>query len=299
MVNRQLSILIPTYNCDARSLITALEAQCRAVEHLEWEIVLADDASTNLTLREGNAKIMQGDNKLFLPLEKNVGRAAIRNILVKKARFNRLLFIDGDVNICRSDFIACYLHLQDPVIMGGITVKRNDRKWTNNLNYRYECACENNYIPQKQQEKERVHLRSANFVADKTLLLAIPFNEQLTGYGYEDVLLGRNINLQGIKIRHIDNPVEIDNFENNAAFLTKTEEALHNLRCHKEALYLYSRLLQKVNLLNRTGLLLPLKLVAPVLLPLMRNKLKKKGGGNKCFQLYKLLFYINMDKKRI
>ena len=46
--NHQLSILIPTYNDDCRELVASLQQQADNISGLEYEILVADDGSTDL-----------------------------------------------------------------------------------------------------------------------------------------------------------------------------------------------------------------------------------------------------------
>ena len=44
-MKKEISILIPTYNCCCKQLVEALQQQCETIKLLQYEIIVADDAS--------------------------------------------------------------------------------------------------------------------------------------------------------------------------------------------------------------------------------------------------------------
>ena len=98
-----LSILIPTYNFDVRKLIFDLHEQAEK-EKIEFEIIIADDASDN-AFRNINKETETLHNVKYIQLNENSGRSKIRNFLAKQAKYNNLLFIDCDMIIENSNFI--------------------------------------------------------------------------------------------------------------------------------------------------------------------------------------------------
>ena len=77
-----LSILIPTYNYNVEALVSELHAQTTACD-IEFEILCYDDGSTNLELIEENKSIELLTHTTYKVLDVNIGRSAIRNLLVK------------------------------------------------------------------------------------------------------------------------------------------------------------------------------------------------------------------------
>ena len=100
-----LSILIPAYNQSCLELVRSLQQQCRA-EGASYEIVVADDGSTDETARRENASVgeLEGCRAIMQP--QNCGRAATRNLLVRESRGDHLLFIDSDARVVSQAFIA-------------------------------------------------------------------------------------------------------------------------------------------------------------------------------------------------
>jgi hypothetical protein len=77
----------------------------------------------------------------------------------------------------------------------------------------------------------------------RDLMLTHPFDERFSRYGYEDVLLGKTLQMNAIGIEHIDNPLSFEIFESNAAFVSKTEEGLQTLYSFRHELRGYSRMI--------------------------------------------------------
>ena len=88
-----LSILIPVFNYDARSLLQALVDQCRQLSdalaaegqgRFEYEVLLADDASTDAALETANrslAEQLAAEGVRYLRQTSNMARARTCNLL--------------------------------------------------------------------------------------------------------------------------------------------------------------------------------------------------------------------------
>lgn len=154
MINT-LSILIPTYNHICTELVESLQAQASSLPNLEYEILVADDGSTDEYTIEENRIINQLDNCRYIERETNVGRAAIRNFLAQQAKHPWLLFIDSNMDVILSEYLSNYLnqikennadfedsiHIKYGVIYGGYQIKRDDEtkeRLKNNLRYIFE-----------------------------------------------------------------------------------------------------------------------------------------------------------------
>ena len=73
-----LSILIPTYNRDCTNLVHTLKRQADAIPCLHYEVLVADDASTQSEVKAANRNIRQWDGCQLVELESNIGRACIQ-----------------------------------------------------------------------------------------------------------------------------------------------------------------------------------------------------------------------------
>ena len=238
---KQLSILIPTYNGVCTQLVDDLHRQAEALS-VDYEILVADDGSDDFNVIEANRSINRLPHCQLLEQKPNRGRSAIRNFLARQARYPWLLFIDSDMVVCRNDFLKRYADTSDyqRVVDGGIIVRNT---LPHNLRSLYEKAAEGQHTADLRQRSPYQHLHTANLLVKRETLLRHPFDERFRHYGYEDVLLGKQFCLSGVHITHIDNPLSFEVFEENAHFISKTEEGLRTLHDFSDELQGYSSLL--------------------------------------------------------
>jgi len=208
----KLSILIPVFNWDATALLERLLTEC-AGSAGDIEILVADDSSSDGASKERNeAFIARADNPVlkYFPLTKNLGRAAIRNFLVKRASADFLLFLDCDVIPDTGDFLRAYLSSIQTgdyeVICGGISYQQRilagrDYDYRVYFGNKKEAAPADvrNIAPGR-------HLLTANVLVRKEAFLQTPFDEGFVGYGYEDMDWGLRLARQW-RVLHIDNTV--------------------------------------------------------------------------------------------
>lgn len=227
-----------------------------------------------------------------------MGRSAIRNFLVSQAKGDRLLFIDGDLSLNNPSFIRNYLQTEGDVVVGGIAIGGNPDQWKGNLRYRYERQCEAINTVESRQSQPYQHL-ATNLLVHRSVLGEKPYDEKISHYGYEDVLLGKCFQQQQVVVKHIDNPVLFCDFEDNASYLAKTEEALRTLFAFRKELKGYSRLLDKAKCIEHLHLS-PLFVTA---YKLFNEPIKNCLLGNKpkvfWFNIYKLLYYLHYTKNAI
>lgn len=245
----ELSILIPTYNSNAYPSAKKLATLCERIaldspHSLKYEIIVADDGSEQPDLIEANKVINDLPHCRFLIKSHNSGSAATRNFLAAQSQYKWLLFVDSDVEIPGIDFIMKYLpcDLTD-ITNGGIKVGASWETHQHCLRYLYEKDAELKHTPEKRQAAGFQEFRSANFLIRRSCLLAHPFDERFTKSGYEDVCLGKTLQQTGTTILHIDNPVIINDFENNEDFIRKTERNITTLHHFRHELKGYSRLI--------------------------------------------------------
>lgn len=294
IMNYALSILIPTYNDLCVKLVSDLRQQAETLG-IMYEILVGDDGSTDATAVSKNKEIEQWQFCQYMIQPQNMGRAAIRNLLARKAHYDRLLFIDSDMTVVRTDFISKYVSLEDAnVIDGGVSIGGDVDALKSNLRYRYEKASEQEHTVEKRQQNPYRDFHTANFLIRRELMLSHPFDERFRYYGYEDVLFGKQLKADGIKIRHIDNPLGFNTFESNPSFIAKTEEGLHTLHTFRQELRGYSRLLTFIEDIH-----------IPLILSLIRcwhrlfGKWERRNlcGGHpslRLFSLYKIGYYLTI-----
>ena len=288
MIDR-LSILLPTYNCDCRQLVAALHEQCEDIDSLDYEILVADDGSSEQKYVDLNREIEKLNDVRYIIKTRNVGRSAIRNFLVDEALYEWILFIDGDLSLRNPSFIRNYLSTVCDVVVGGIRIGRSQKRWGNNLRWKYEKSCEKKHSIENRRKNKYNEFRTTNFLIRKHILQEIKFNEDIHQYGYEDVLLGKQLNKRHIPIYHIDNPILLNEFEDNSIYIEKIEEAMNTLFEQREQLRGYSKLLDIVLSFNQ----LQLKVIN-IIFHIVNNRIKRSLKGNKPnlleFNIYRLLY---------
>jgi glycosyltransferase involved in cell wall biosynthesis len=236
---KNLSILIPTYNDVCCQLVNDLQSQAAALG-IDYEIIVADDGSTDEAVLRQNRTINALPCCRLLERGMNSGRAVIRNVLASEARYPWLLFIDSDMTVCRTDFIERYVSTVGDVVYGGLVIRHTTRQ---NLRARYELSWASEHTLERRRQSPYHDFHTANFMIRRDLMLTHPFDERFSRYGYEDVLLGKTLQMNAIGIEHIDNPLSFEIFESNAAFVSKTEEGLQTLYSFRHELRGYSRMI--------------------------------------------------------
>ena len=245
-MRQAISFVLPTYNCHCVQLVETLCSQCRKVQAtygFDYEIVVADDCSTDRSYVTSNSVIARLDNVRYLKLEHNLGRSAVRNFLAREARYDWLVFIDGDLTVDKSDFVENYALSDGDVVGGGTAIGGDVKLWRNNLRYCYEKRCEPAHSAKQRMLLANREFRTTNFLVSRRAVIANPFDEAFKHYGYEDVLFGKQLTASGYAINHIDNPVLIDDYESNPVYMDKTEEACRTLIEFRKQLNGYSSLL--------------------------------------------------------
>ena len=237
---KELSILIPTFNDECGLLVDSLTKQLSKQHALAWEIIVADDGSTNKTVLNQNRRINLIDGCRVIERNENVGRASIRNFLGRTAQYDTLLFVDADMSIENEYFIEKYLQQSSSVVYGGYDIKGE----SDTLRLRYEKACETNQKSDKRIQNQYNDFHTSNFLISRDIFIQYPLDERFRKYGYEDVFYGKQLQKAGIKISHIDNPTIFNIFEEDDAFIAKTDEALDTLMEFNSELEGFSRLLE-------------------------------------------------------
>ena len=291
----ELSILIPTYNRDCTTLVQALSAQAEQVESLRYEIIIADDASPLSAVKEANRTLRSLPYCRVEEAAANAGRCVTRNRLAAWARYAYLLFLDSDVQLPQPDFLLRYLACAEhDVVYGGVCLLPDEPLMRHNLRYRYEAAFLRTNDVAARQSRPYQNFRTTNFLVRRDVMLAHPFDERIRRYGYEDVLFGRSLAAAGITVKHIDNPVVVDDFESNPDFLRKTHEGLQTLLQMRHVMQGYSELTawsDKAARWHISGLCLLLYAVAR---PFIRRNLLGHTPHVLLYQAYRLGEYMRL-----
>lgn len=311
MTHIDLSILLPSYNNVCVSLVQVLQRQADALrgkldKPFRYEIIVADDGSTDAACIDANRVIGDMLHCRYLRMEQNVGRAQIRNVLISESRGDYVLLIDSDLFLCDDNYLYKYATSTADVVYGGTRIggegfamvdnEANTANLKGNLRYIYEKKAEPSHRAAFRQLRPNQEISVCNLYARRDIMEAHPFDSRFKAYGYEDVLFGKRLAESGIEVTHIDNPVLINEFEPNSVFVKKTEEAILTLCRFEQDLEGYSNLKTKVSTLGRY---IPLSLFR-LWHRIMKNKEKRNLTGSKpsllLFKLYKLGFFLENRK---
>lgn len=241
-----LSIVIPIYNRDVKTLVKNLSKQCEKAK-IAYQIICFDDGSKE-QFKEKNRSLAFKINVNYTEMEENLGRSRIRNWLGRAAFFDYILFLDCDSVVNSKDFIKNYLAYlpTDSVICGGrIYRNKPPRSKRKILHWKYGLSRES-LNAKKRNKHPAMNFHSNNFIIPEVVFSAHNFDESVVGYGYEDLLYAYNLERNGVNIVHIDNPVIHDGLEFNKDFMKKTENAITNLA----DLYLSNKM-SKTRLINK------------------------------------------------
>jgi glycosyltransferase involved in cell wall biosynthesis len=300
-----LSVCIPIYNTDVRTLVHAL---CRQIDDLKAQhidIILIDDASAaafNSINQFPHSKVR------LIQLDQNIGRSKIRNAFLQYTTANYLLFIDGDSTVSNPFFFQNYLNYltqnQDTAVLVGASLYQvQTPALEHRLRWAYSTQRESLDFEQRNKE---VHtgFKTNNFLIQRNLFAQFPFDEELTEYGHEDTIFGLQLLENNIQIHHINNPVWNLKLDTNTEFLMKTDSALSNLlrlqqRYNTPMLLATNKLLQYFAFANRCMLTRCVLWGLSLKTGLYRRILRTGRAPLFIFDLYRLcrLYQLNKDAK--
>lgn len=306
-----LSILIPTYNYVCAHLVCDLQKQCEEAQVLlgegfAYEILVADDGSTDAASIEKNAVIEFLPCCRFIDNAVNSGRAAIRNRLIRESRGAWVLIIDSDAEVISDDFILRYIEAArqlvpaaDPlagdaaptILVGGLRTPVEAPKGCE-LRHRYELSYDRFRTVEARTEQPALFFSTFNFMASRSVFDQLSFDERCTEYGYEDTLLGIEAARRGFAIVHIDNPLQHNGINDSHSFLANSEAALRTLHTLGPPMTDHARVAQAA---RRLGVLRPLFLILyKMSRPLLRRNLLSRHPSLHLFAFYKLGYYIEL-----
>ena len=221
-----ISILIPCFDYNAYPLVSVLEKQALMLK-IDFEIICIDDGSFS-SKNDLNQKINLLTNSKFIELKKNIGRINNRLLLAEKSQYEWLIFIDVDTLPNEDNFLKNYIDQlnKGTLIIGGCTYKKPDNE---NFSLRYKFGKFREEISSDIRNKNPYkYISSCNFMCKRDVLIDILASINTISYG-NDYVFGSLIKKKEIDIKHIDNPVLIDNIDENQIFIKKTHHALDNL----------------------------------------------------------------------
>jgi glycosyltransferase involved in cell wall biosynthesis len=285
-----LAILIPTYNFNITRLATELHRQAMD-QSIDFEIIVMEDGSEKW-IKE-NKLIGELANCKHIILEDNTGRSAIRNKLADKAKFDHLLFMDCDAEVCSSDFIQKYLPFcnKECVVIGGTAYDPKEKNPDFSLRLKYGRVRETRTA----SERGKNNFSTFNFLISKSIFNQVRFDESIRGYGHEDMLFGHQLHQLGYEYIQIENPLIHKGLDDNRTFLSKTEEGTRNLfLLYQTGRYPFladeSKLLNTYIRIYKSGLTRLFALKFDLTRHLLRRLLSGKSPSLLLYDWYKLLF---------
>lgn len=220
----QLSICIPIYNQAVAPLVQPLLAQGRRLA-IPFEIYLLDDGS-QASIQQENAPLAEEPEVTLEALPHNLGRSAARNALIDRAQGDYLLFLDNDGRIIQENFLVRYWEnkVKGGVVCGG-------RRYPTEFNAEQALHAAYGRLREARSAQERAlrpyhGFQSHNFLAHRSVLDALRFDEAIAQYGHEDTLFGFDLAQKHLAIKHIEAPVEHHDLMPAAQFLEKQARAL-------------------------------------------------------------------------
>lgn len=297
-----LSICIPIYNNDCNKLVDDLNKQI-SMQNVPIEIICIDDKS-NDEFREKNIQLK--DKCVYILLDKNLGRASIRNKFLDYTKFNWLLFLDNDSLIDSADYLEKYLaeikKKMALVICGGTHfLPPLNKTLKNNLCYKISNTSEHN-TKLKRRQNVYASFMTNNFAINKQVFNDIKFDETLTTYGHEDTVFGLMLQERKIPITYIDNNVICIANDSNKVFIEKTKQAIDNLSFLSKTkdikLIDYVGLLSAYFKCKQKGFSSVLRICGFFLLPLLETLLLKGFASNRIYNIYKFLLLNKADFKQ-
>ena len=292
---KEISILIPTYNCVCLTLVKELQRQAASVDGLNYEVVVVDDESSDKTTIEANKAINDLPHCRFIADKHHDGRSSMRNALVGYGRYDWQIQIDCSVSILHEDFISRYTDSNGAeVVCGGIEICCDKEMERHNLRAKYEKHEEKNHTAMMRAANRHHCFRTTNFMYHRSVVERVPFDERIKTYAFEDVMFGRDLAKAGIDVCHIDNPVAYTRFEESRRYLRKTEESLLTLHSFEDELHGYSTLLTHVLRLRSLHLTWLVACWHRMAAGWEERNLCGKNPSLLLFKLYKLGYYCTL-----
>lgn len=299
-----ISICIPIFNFDVRSLVLDLCKQIQLVSEHSIDIILIDDASEEKFRSLNNIK---HETIQYIQLEQNIGRSKIRNLFLTYTSKKYLLFLDCDSSVTENlQFVQNYLnaikeHLP-MVVCGGRIYPNKCPSNAQSLSWSYGVNIESRSLFQG-QNKANSAFQSSNFLIQRLVFQKFPFEVSLNQYGHEDTLFGIALFNHNIAVLHIDNPILNIDIADNDNFILNNALAAQNLAflVHSAIIerkdFKHVRLLVFYRKLESVGLEFLFAKFFTFFEPYILNNLKSSKPNLKLFNLYKLFLFIKEKRE--
>ena len=285
-----ISVCIPIHNYYVFPLAQRIRRQSQNLG-VEVEIVCIDDFSSSYYTRQNQGL---SDFTNYVCLAQNIGRARIRNLFLRYAKGDWLLFLDNDM-VVPDNFMKTYvkaLESNTSVVVGGISFDPSSDDREHHLRFLYSSKVESRSLETRMADPYSSFM-TGNFMIRRDVFVHYHFDSSISKYGHEDTLLGYRLRQNKVPILHIDNPAINGQIETNVEFLHKTSEAVENLAIIYDTMWEDQTFCRSVRLLDTYGRLRRMKMIAPIyrLFRLTRKNLEKKLVSGVNIHLWQLNFY--------
>lgn len=206
-----LSIVTPVYKNDPSPLLDKLIYEINNFSGFEnTELLIVDDGSNDEKIRKiileriKNAKI----SCKLIEFHANKGRSFARNALIENSKGNHILFLDSDMLPDNDDFLRTWLGFiakTNPTIAyGGYSLKQvpnhKNLELGRALAGSIDClsADERNY-------RGPLAVATSNLLVRRDVVIAVPFDCDFVGWGWEDVDWALRANRAQFAVVHYEN----------------------------------------------------------------------------------------------
>jgi glycosyltransferase involved in cell wall biosynthesis len=285
-----LSILIATYNQNITRLATELHRQAME-QYADFELIVLEDGS--MLFVDENRVVNELEFCRHIILPKNTGRSAARNKLANEAKYDHLLFIDCDAEVCSDQYVSKYLSFckEECVVIGGTAYNpaENDPRYSLRLAYGRQREA------RSAAERDKNNFSTFNFLISSAIFNRVRFDETIRGYGHEDLIFGHQLHQLGYEFIQIENPLIHKGLDDNETYIHKTEEATRNLLSlyrtgHYPFLAEESTLLYSFIRIYKSGLTRLCANAFGILQPFLARNLCNPSPSLRLYDLYKLLY---------
>lgn len=293
-----LSILIPIYNYNAFPLVEELYKQCCECE-IVFEILCQDDASKS-PHNNTNENINSFPNCSFVSLEKNLAHRENRNLLAKMAKYDYLLFLDGDSIIRNSNYIRNYIKnlAAFDIVYGGRLHPENCPSESQILRWKYGKFIEDKLAIERKKAPFKCLLFN-NTIIKKECFNSVKFDSKILLYGHDDTQLSYQLSLLKPSIKHIDNQVEHGDIDSNEVYVKKTKSSIKSLLLlfgTKKIDSHYVTLLQLYVFLKKTRLTLLASLFYRIFKTTMTKNLVSKNPSLFVYNIFRVSYMSSLKQ---
>lgn len=227
-----LSVVVPFFNSDVRPLAARLIALSTKAG-VAVPLIFVDDGSPTQEFHRQLWPILEASHSpcQLAVLQRNAGRAKVRNFLSKLATTPYLLYLDADMWPDEEDFLQRYLDwIRDghvDVIYGGRSARKVVLTGVDHELHRLMTVRREALPASVRRHSPAYHFYSCNFVVRRELLADFPLNEDFKGWGWEDCEWAARV-AERCTIRHEDNSASHLGLLTPSQLMMKYDESVAN-----------------------------------------------------------------------